>query len=209
MRHYTRIDRCIAHLDQVLSMKHAQTTRMSPAALISEPTLSPQETQQVIGLMRVDHAGEIAAQGLYQGQTLTARCATIRQHMQHAAHEEIDHLAWCRARLEELGAHTSYLDPVWYLGALLIGATTGLMGDAWSLGFIAETEHQVGVHLEDHLQRLPRHDHKSRAILTQMHAEEAAHADNAIKAGAKILPDFVKRMMRLSAKVMVVLAYRI
>ncbi len=157
--------------------------------------------------MRVNHAGEVAAQALYKGHATVARDASIEQQMQEAAAEEFDHLAWCEQRIRELGEEPSKLSPVWYAGAYAIGAVSGILGDKWSLGFIAETERQVIEHLESHLDGLPADDARSRAIVEQMRDEEAEHGQNAIDAGAADLPAPVKRLMRLTAKVMTRTAY--
>jgi ubiquinone biosynthesis monooxygenase Coq7 len=159
--------------------------------------------------MRVNHAGEVCAQALYQGQALTARQDDTRRQMAQAAEEENDHLLWCRHRIHELGGHTSLLNPLWYSGSLAIGAVTGLLGDKWSLGFLAETEQQVVRHLEGHLQRLPENDEKSRAILEQMKTDEGEHRMTALNAGGVELPDPVKRLMTLASRVMTTTAYRI
>ncbi len=159
------------------------------------------------GLMRVNHAGEIAAQGLYQGQALTARSPATRQTLRQAATEEGDHLAWCRDRLDELGSRPSLLNPLWYAGSVAIGAAAGLFGDRASLGFMAETERQVEGHLADHLERLPLDDVRSRAILEQMQADEIEHGRAAFAAGGAALPDPVPRLMRLAARVMTGTAY--
>jgi 3-demethoxyubiquinol 3-hydroxylase len=157
--------------------------------------------------MRVNHSGEVAAQALYQGQALTARLDQVRDKMTEAAQEENDHLAWTEARVRELGGHLSYLNPVWYLGSFLIGAAAGAAGDRWSLGFVAETEHQVVAHLDRHLARLPAQDARSRAILEQMRVDEARHATVALEAGAAALPEPVKRLMGLASQVMTRTAY--
>jgi ubiquinone biosynthesis monooxygenase Coq7 len=159
--------------------------------------------------MRVNHAGEIAAQGLYQGHAAVARDAGIEAQMNEAANEEYDHLAWCEQRLTELGESPSRLSPLWYGGAFAIGAASGLLGDKWSLGFIAETERQVVLHLEGHLAGLPENDARSRTIVGQMRDEEDGHGKAAIEAGAAELPDAVKRMMKLTARVMTTAAYRV
>lgn len=211
MRHHSTVDLFVKQADLALALlfkKPLSGQRDNPGMLCAEPELNLAETKHVIGLMRVNHAGEVAAQGLYQGQALTAHLDDIRDHMNQAAEEEIDHLAWCRERVEELGGNTSIFDPVWYLGAVLIGALAGIAGDSWSLGFIAETEKQVTAHLEDHLKKLPEQDHKSRHILAQMAFDETQHANNAIAAGGRTLPWFIQQLMRLSAKVMVNTAYK-
>jgi ubiquinone biosynthesis monooxygenase Coq7 len=157
--------------------------------------------------MRVNHAGEISAQALYQAQALTARSAATRTSMKQAAEEENDHLAWCAQRLEELGGHISHLSSIWYLGSFAIGTLAGLAGDKWSLGFLAETEEQVVRHLEAHLENLPSEDHKSRKIVSQMRADESEHATMAVEIGAVALPKPIKKMMALFSKVMTKTAY--
>jgi len=159
--------------------------------------------------MRVNHAGEVAAQGLYHGQALTARRAEIRETMRRAAREEGDHLAWCRDRLTELGAAPSVLNPLWYAGSFLIGAVAGAAGDRWSLGFMAETERQVEGHLNDHLGRLPAGGERSRAILEQMKTDEIEHGRTALEAGGAELPGPIRALMRLTSKVMTRTAYRL
>jgi ubiquinone biosynthesis monooxygenase Coq7 len=159
--------------------------------------------------MRVNHAGEVAAQGLYQGHATVARDPNIEAQMQRAANEEFDHLAWCEQRLAELGAGPSMLSPIWYAGAFAIGAASGILGDRWSLGFIAENEKQVCAHLDSHLDKLPDEDGKSRAIVKKMRDEEEEHGENAIEAGAAELPDPIQQLMRLTAKVMTNTAYRL
>jgi ubiquinone biosynthesis monooxygenase Coq7 len=157
--------------------------------------------------MRVNHSGEVAAQALYQGHAAIARDKSIEAQMQKAADEEFDHLAWCEERLAELGASPSRLSPLWYAGAFAIGAASGILGDRWSLGFIAETERQVCDHLESHFEMLPADDQRSRAILEKMHMEEADHGENAIDAGAAELPEPVKGLMKFTAKIMTRTAY--
>jgi ubiquinone biosynthesis monooxygenase Coq7 len=157
--------------------------------------------------MRVNHAGEVAAQALYHGQALTAKNPDLRRALEQSALEEDDHMHWCRQRLAELGGRTSLLDPFWYAGALTFGAVAGLAGDRVNLGFLAETEHQVVAHLTDHLSRLPESDGRSRAVLVQMRADEAAHARTAEDRGAIELPSPVKRAMRFASRVMTRTAY--
>ena len=152
--------------------------------------------------MRIDHTGEVCAQALYQGQALTARLPEVRKKMERAAAEENDHLDWCERRIEELGGRTSLLNPLWYAGSFAIGALAGLAGDKWSLGFVAETEQQVGEHLDEHLEQIPPQDAKSRAILEQMKQDELRHANQALVGGGVPLPAPVKLAMRLSSKVM-------
>jgi ubiquinone biosynthesis monooxygenase Coq7 len=157
--------------------------------------------------MRVNHSGEVAAQGLYQGHAAVARDAAIEKQMQHAADEEKDHLSWCAGRLQELGSRPSILNPAWYAGAYAIGAASGLLGDKWSLGFIAETESQVVKHLSSHLEKLPADDKRSRAIVAAMREDEARHGTNAEQAGAAELPLPIRKLMNLSSKIMTTTAY--
>jgi ubiquinone biosynthesis monooxygenase Coq7 len=211
-RNQTFIDQCIAHADQALRTVFGEplgSGRENPAQPARDDTLSATAKTDSIRLMRVNHAGEVCAQALYQGQALTARNHDTRTKMTQAAIEENDHLTWCRQRIRELGGHTSLLNPVWYTGSLAIGAASGLLGDKWSLGFLAETETQVVKHLEGHLQRLPEDDRKSHAILEQMKLDEAKHQATAIKAGGMALPEPVKKMMALMSKIMTTVAYRI
>jgi len=160
-------------------------------------------------LMRVNHVGEVCAQALYQGQALTSRSVEVREKMNEAAEEEIDHLNWCFRRIEQLDSHTSYLNPIWYLGSFALGLGAGLAGDKWSLGFLAETERQVVEHLESHLDRLPEEDTVSRAIVAQMAEDEAKHAEMAMRNGAAELPEFIKRAMKATARIMTQLSERI
>ncbi len=212
MRDYSPLDRLIAQFDTGLRTVFGQpitTERADPADAVEDGELSDQERQLSARLMRINHAGEVAAQGLYQGQALTARLPEVRDKMERAALEENDHLAWCENRVEELGGHTSYLNPLWYLGSVTIGALAGLAGDKWSLGFVAETEHQVVRHLDDHLARISPNDHKSRAILEQMKIDEGQHATTALAAGGAPLPAPIQGLMKLTSRVMTTLAYRI
>lgn len=211
MRNYSAMDRLLGHVDQTVRAVFGATPaarRASPAsAHTAETGCSAAQRDLAARLMRVNHAGEIAAQGLYYGQALTARSDDVRASMAQAADEENDHLAWCAGRLAQLGSHTSRLDPVWYLGAVGIGALAGAIGDKWSLGFVAETERQVVKHLDEHLNRLPAEDVPSRAILEQMRVDEAQHATRAMEAGGATLPEPVKRAMALASKVMTETAY--
>jgi ubiquinone biosynthesis monooxygenase Coq7 len=211
-RKQTFIDQCIAQTDQALRTVFGEpigSGRENPAQPASDNELSATEKAESIRLMRVNHAGEVCAQALYQGQALTARSHETRTKMTQAAVEENDHLTWCRQRIQQLGGHTSLLNPVWYAGSLAMGAASGLLGDKWSLGFLAETETQVVKHLEGHLQRLPAGDSKSHAILEQMQTDEAKHQATAVKAGGVELPVPVKKMMTLMSKIMTTATYRI
>jgi ubiquinone biosynthesis monooxygenase Coq7 len=211
-RHLTPIDRIIAGVDNALRIVNSSPTRAArpnPAAGISDTELTADQKSHAAGLMRVNHAGEIAAQGLYQGHAAVARDPAIEDQMKQAADEEMDHLAWCEERLTELGSGPSVLRPIWYTGAFVMGAASGVLGDKWSLGFIEETERQVSEHLTGHLGKLPENDARSRAIVTQMRDEEEEHGANANEAGAAKLPRPVRRLMRSVARVMTGTAYRI
>ena len=211
-RHLTPLDRLFVSLNYALRTVAApagQSPRPNPAADIEGGELDARERQHAAGLMRVNHAGEVAAQGLYQGHAVAAKDPEIEQQMQRAADEEFDHLAWCEQRLDELGEKPSLLSPVWYAGSFAIGAASGALGDKWSLGFIAETEKQVCEHLDSHLDGLPEQDARSRAIVTRMRDEEAEHGENAIDAGAAELPSAVKQLMKLTARIMTTTAYRV
>lgn len=211
-REFTPIDRLLSGFGNALrtvATAAGQPARPNPAADAVDEPLDEQEKAHAAGLMRVNHAGEVAAQGLYQGHALVARDRSLEAELHQAASEEFDHLAWCEQRLDELDARPSMLVPLWYAGSYAIGAASGLLGDRWSLGFIAETESQVCEHLESHFERLPDGDRRSQAILRRMHAEEAEHGANAVRAGAASLPPAVIGLMRLTAKVMTTTAYRL
>lgn len=209
-RTYTPFDQLLGGLDQALRTVFGpspEAQRPSPAAALPEADLDAAQRELAARLMRINHAGEICAQALYQGQALTAQLPNVRDKMEQAAAEENDHLAWTAERLRELDSHTSYLNPLWYAGSFAIGATAGLAGDKWSLGFVAETERQVVKHLDGHLERLAPSDKKSRAVLKQMRDDEGRHATVAIEAGAGALPEPVRQTMRLMSKVMTTTAY--
>jgi ubiquinone biosynthesis monooxygenase Coq7 len=209
-RQLTPLDKLLAGANNALrtvATPAGRSARQSPADRVDATELSAQEMSRAAGLMRVNHAGEVAAQGLYQGHATVARDPEIEEQMQHAADEEFDHLAWCEQRLTELGSRTSRLSPVWYAGAFTIGALSGALGDRWSLGFIAETERQVCDHLNSHLQHLPEDDQKSRAVVEKMRDEEREHGENAQQAGAADLPPPIRHLMQLTAKVMTKTAY--
>jgi ubiquinone biosynthesis monooxygenase Coq7 len=209
-RHYSPLDHLVMNLDQAvrtLAGKPLVTERPDPAAGLEQRELSEAEKTESVRLMRVNHAGEVAAQALYQGQALTARLGKVRERMERAAQEENDHLEWCEQRIRELGGRLSYLNPVWYLGSMAIGAAAGAIGDKWSLGFVAETEKQVGAHLDEHLQRLSQNDLKSRTVLEQMKVDEAHHGAAARAAGGADLPAPVTQLMRLTSRVMTRIAY--
>lgn len=211
-RKFSPIDDLMMQVDtglRTLFGKPNITERANPGNTAEEGELSSQEKDLAGRLMRINHSGEVAAQGLYQGQALTAKLPEVKAKMERAAQEENDHLDWCEQRINELGAHTSYLNPFWYLGSVAIGATAGLAGDKWSLGFVAETEHQVVRHLSSHLTQISEQDHKSRAILTQMKEDEGQHATVAINAGGAALPSPVKKFMSLTSKIMTKTAYQL
>lgn len=214
-RNYSNFDRAILAFDSFLgnlnpaSPVSARDNRPYPGESHEESRLNDSEKRYVSGLMRVNHAGEIAAQALYKAQALTSKSSDLKQSMLQSADEEIDHLDWCEARLRELDDHVSYLSPVWYSGSFGIGLIAGCFGDKWNLGFLAETEHQVVDHLDKHLAQLPKHDQRSRAILEQMRTDELQHAITAESAGANSLPKGVKTLMKLTSKIMTKTAYRI
>ena len=209
-RHYTPLDNLVMNLDTGLRTvfgKPILTERPNPAADIADTELSDSERDLAGRLMRINHAGEVSAQGLYQGQALTARLPEVRGKMARAALEENDHLEWCERRAKEMGTHVSYLNPLWYVGSLAIGALAGAAGDKWSLGFVVETEHQVVKHLDEHIAQLPEYDHKTHAILEQMKVDEAHHADIAKAAGGADFPTPIRKLMQLTSKVMTKTAY--
>lgn len=211
-RRLSPLDRLLSGFDSALrgiAAPSPHASRPYPAAEVAEQPLSDEERRHAAALMRVNHAGEVAAQGLYQGHAAVARSMQTAAHMRAAAEEERDHLAWCEQRLAELGAGPSRLRPAWHAGAWLIGAASGILGDRWSLGFVAETERQVSEHLTSHLARLPAPDARSRALVRQMREEEARHGHDATRAGGTRLPEPVRRLMRAASKVMTATAYRL
>lgn len=211
-RELTPLDRLLAGADSALrtiAARSPRAARPSPAEGVAEGELSDAERRHAAGLMRVNHAGEVAAQALYQGHAAVARDAAVARHMLEAAAEERDHLAWCEARIAELGSSVSRLSPLWYGGAFAIGAASGVLGDRWSLGFVAETERQVAEHLDDHGRRLPAGDRRSRAIVEQMRDEETAHGNSARDRGGIDLPAPVRRLMAATATIMKKTAYRV
>jgi ubiquinone biosynthesis monooxygenase Coq7 len=205
------IDRVIAAFDVALRTVAGvhRSARVTPGAEAPEADLAPEERGHAAALMRVNHVGEVCAQALYQGQAMTARRAENRAALERAAREEEDHLAWSAERIGELGGRTSLLNPLWYGGALAMGALAGAIGDRWSLGFLAETERQVEEHLDGHLAQLSAADRKTRAVVTAMRDDEAKHRATAVELGAADLPAPAKLAMRAMAKVMTTVAYRI
>jgi ubiquinone biosynthesis monooxygenase Coq7 len=206
------LDRGIIEFDKVITTLWGTpptTDRPVPDADLVNPELSQQEQNHAAALMRVNHAGEVSAQALYQGQALTAKLPDVRESMEHSAIEENDHLVWCENRLIELNSHKSVLNPAWYAGSFAIGAIAGKLGDQWSLGFVAETEKQVIRHLEEHLDSISEQDIKSRAVLNQMKEDEAKHGALAADAGGAELPLPVRKLMGLVSKVMTKTSYYI
>lgn len=206
------IDKVVIGADLVLrtlSSGAVKAERASPASDVRENTFEESQRKHVAGLMRINHAGEVCAQGLYQGQALTARLPNVRQAMDQAAREEIDHLAWCEERIKQLGSHTSWLNPLWYASSFSLGAFAGAVSDKVSLGFVAATEDQVCKHLGSHLQQLPDNDHKTRAILELMLEDEARHGEKALAEGGMHFPPPVKAAMTAVSKLMTRSTYRI
>jgi 3-demethoxyubiquinol 3-hydroxylase len=211
-RDYSPADRVLMRLQQGLQRlgpRKPASPAAYPAASLPDAALDAPSRRHAAGLMRVNHAGEVSAQALYQGQALVSRDPAVRKHLLHAAAEERAHLEWCEARLGELGDRPSRLSPFWYVGSFAIGAVAGLAGDRWNLGFVEETERQVVEHLEDHLRQLPEADQRSRAIVEAMKRDEARHGDEAAAAGAHALPPPVKALMRRVARLMKFGAYRV
>jgi ubiquinone biosynthesis monooxygenase Coq7 len=206
------LDQLIGNADQVLrtlSGDANQAERDSPASTEAESKMAADERKHVAGLMRVNHTGEVCAQALYQGQALTAKLPGVREKMEQAAAEEVDHLVWCEERLQQLGSSTSHLNPLWYGLSFALGAAAGVAGDRWSLGFVAATEERVCEHLSDHLRQIPADDQRSRRILEQMLEDERKHGDLALAAGGENFPEPVKRLMTAVSKVMTSSSYRL
>ena len=204
-RRLTLLDKLIGEADTVLRTLGARGNtagRPSPAEGHSDAELADAERRHVAGLMRVNHTGEVCAQALYQGQALTAKLPTVREDMQQAAAEEVDHLVWCEQRLKELDSRPSALNPAWYGLSFALGAAAGAIGDRVSLGFVAATEERVCSHLRDHLKQLPEQDRKSRLILQKMLEDEERHGENALEAGGADFPRPVKDAMSAVSKQM-------
>lgn len=211
-RQLSLLDKLLDQIDSGLRTSFGSApapNRVSPAQAMEEPELTEEQRQHAIGLMRVNHAGEICAQALYQGQALTAKLPHVGEQMRESAAEEIDHLAWCEQRIHQLGGKTSALNPVWYTMSFTLGAGAGLISDKLSLGFVAATEDQVCNHLEKHLQQLPEDDTKSRSIVEQMLVDEAQHAESALAAGGHKFPKPVKALMTLISSAMTKSSYKI
>jgi ubiquinone biosynthesis monooxygenase Coq7 len=211
-RRYTRQDALLIEFDQAVRTLFGRplvTERPNPAETIPDAELTDEQRDRIARLMRINHTGEVCAQGLYQGQAIGARDPEVRKSMKRSAAEENDHLDWCEQRVEELGGRLSLLNPLWYAGSFAIGAAAGIAGDKWSLGFVAETEKQVESHLDDHLRELPPEDQRTRAILEQMKTDEIEHGQKALNHGGVTLPGPVRGLMRLTAKLMTKSVYRI
>ena len=185
----------------------ANACRIRPDTYINEAELTENDKKEAAALMRINHVGEVCAQALYSGQALTSNNIEIVSSLKKAAQEEIDHLAWCESRINELGGRKSWLNPVWYTASFTIGAVAGLTNDRWNLGFLAETENQVSNHLQNHLDKLSHVDVKTRTIISQMQKEEAEHAAEASYLGGAVLPKPIKFGMKLASKIMTTTAY--
>jgi ubiquinone biosynthesis monooxygenase Coq7 len=209
-RNLSPADKFLVTIDHAIRTLFGQpqvTERENPAEDLPEHEMSEAEQRHAAALMRINHTGEVCAQALYQGQALTAKLTEVRDSMERAAQEENDHLDWCDSRLKDFHDRKSLLNPFWYAGSFCLGASAGLAGDQWSLGFVAETEKQVTAHLNDHLTKLPAQDEKSRAILEQMKEDELNHATRALEAGGVPLPAPIRMAMKLTAKVMTKTVY--
>ena len=211
VRQLSPLDRLIAGFERALETVAGdpQAARPSPASDLDEADMDARERRHAAGLMRINHTGEVCAQALYDGQAALARNEDTRRHLQHAAAEETDHLAWCAERLHELDSRPSLLNPLWYAGSYAMGAAAALAGDPVSLGFVVETERQVEAHLAEHLETLPDQDQRSRAVLAQMQADEIRHADEAEARGGIELPFPIPPLMQLTSLVMKKVAYRL
>ncbi len=211
VRSLSPLDRCLAGIERALEtvIGAPEAARPSPAGDLAETELDHRERRHAAGLMRINHTGEVCAQALYDGQAALARNDETRQHLQHAAAEETDHLAWCAQRLRELDSRPSLLNPLWYAGSYVMGAAAALAGDPVSLGFVVETERQVEAHLAEHLEALPAQDQRSRAVLAQMQADEIRHAEEAEARGGVELPFPIPPLMQLTSLVMKKVAYRL
>lgn len=205
------VDTIILEFDRVLRTLAGspRSQRPVPGDTLPDVPLDDAQRKHALGLMRVNHCGEVCAQALYQGQALTSRDPAVCQALRQAADEETEHLAWTEQRVRELGGRTSLLNPLWYFGSLSLGVAAGLAGDKWNLGFLAETERQVEAHLDGHLTDLPVEDARSRAIVDQMRLDEIRHAEMAVDYGAAELPLPLRTGMKLMAKVMTGLSYRV
>lgn len=213
MRNLTILDKILNNVDNAIRTICIPNERVSirptPGNSLKDISLNKADKRHIAGLMRINHAGEVCAQALYQGQAATAKLENIRNQMIDAANEEIDHLAWCEERLKGLDSRVSILNPLWYIGSFCLGAIAGLAGDKVSLGFVAETERQVVAHLKKHLEKIPDNDLKTKAILSQMEKDEEQHAKLAMEAGGINLPFFVQKVMQLTSKFLTISCYYI
>ena len=209
-RHLSPLDRVLVEFQRALETTLGDPPASRPCpARAADPVLPRAERRHAAGLMRINHVGEVCAQGLYFGQAAVARDPATRAHLLDAAQEETDHLAWCAQRLRELDSRPSLFNPLWYAGSYAIGSLAGLRGDGWNLGFVVETERQVEAHLDEHLETLPADDQRSREIIRVMKEDEARHADHAQAAGARILPPPIPALMAGASKLMKLVAYRL
>ena len=213
-RQFSLFDKLIGSFDQALrtlthNFKSSQPTRNNPMHYIKYDSsrLTNSDIRRVVGLMRINHTGEVCAQALYLGQALTTPNETLKASFHQAANEEYDHLHWCQERLNILNGKSSRLNPIWYAGAFVMGAFASQCGDKWSLGFLHETEQQVVAHLKSHLEKLPENDLASRAIINQMILDEESHAQSATHLGAAALPFPIPKLMKFTAKIMTRIAY--
>lgn len=204
----SNLDRLIVEFDKLVRtlLGAAAAGRAMPRA-DGDPALTDAERRDAAALMRVNHCGEVCAQALYQGQALASSNPEIRTALAQAAREEADHLAWSAQRIRELGGRASVFNPLWYAGSLALGVLAGKLGDAWNLGFLAETERQVEQHLQGHLERLSPRDSATRAVIETMQREEAGHARTAQALGARELPQPARQAMRIAARVMTTVSY--
>ncbi|MCL6712244.1 2-polyprenyl-3-methyl-6-methoxy-1,4-benzoquinone monooxygenase [Pseudoxanthomonas sp. z9] len=211
LRLHTPLDQFLIETQRALEtvFGNPPAHRSNPAGDTPEVELDAGERRHAAGLMRINHVGEVCAQGLYFGQAAVARDEATKAHLLEAAQEETDHLAWCADRLRELDSRPSLFNPLWYAGSYTLGALAGLRGDGWSLGFVVETEHQVEAHLDEHLETLPEADLRSREILKVMKADEARHAEHAEHAGARVLPQPIPSLMAAASRFMKTVAYRL
>jgi ubiquinone biosynthesis monooxygenase Coq7 len=211
-RRLSLVDKLIINADKALRTlvpTAANAAQASPGEGKDYSSLEENQRQHIAGLMRINHTGEVCAQALYQGQALTAKLDDVREDMQQAAQEEIDHLVWCEQRLKQLDSHTSILNPLFYAASFTLGVAAGLAGDKWSLGFVAATEDQVCKHIKEHLEQLPIEDQKTRAILEKMLADEEQHGAHALAAGGQEFSDNAKKIMSAMSKIMTTTTYRV
>lgn len=203
-RQFSILDRVLIEVETGLNTVFGQQSanRATPGNTLPEDELSSTEKKASAGYMRVNHCGEVCAQALYRGQLCLAKSPETQTMLQHACDEEIDHLAWTHERLQQLNSHRSYLNAFFYTHSFFIGLVAAAISDAYSLGFVEETEKQVGEHLQSHLKKLPEQDLKSRAIVEQMAVDEAEHGAAAKQAGGKALPAWIQCLMKLNSKVM-------